>query len=206
MHRRPARRVRSSAARRSSKMRPVAGAIETARARSTSGAGAGVLVAALVGGMVVSISKKSADTEAKNSADQTSNAWPRPGRVNVQTVDGVSDADLRADSPYHHPLAPGDLVNGTRKDRLGNRHRQAGDHRAEPQRRVSWDGGKRCTTAHAHATGVLKWSPDQRTYTLGAIFASGTSRCPRLGRVRTTGTVIAYGNGQKYTGRPSKIR
>lgn len=172
------------------------------------GIGAGVLVAALVGGLIaLSLSKKTSNTPATNTADQTTNALAQTwDGLTGQTVDGVS-AQTNEQLKYHIHSHLAIYVNGKQKAV------PAGIGIVKPWTTeplnggIFVDGGKQLYYLHTHdSTGVLHVeSPTSDTYTLGQIFAEWHQPLSTAEVGPATGTVIAYVNGQKYTGDPSKI-
>jgi len=172
------------------------------------GIGAGVLVAALVGGLIaLSLSKKSSGTPATDTADQTTNALAQTwDGLTGQTVNGVS-AQTNEQLKYHIHSHLAIYVNGKQKAV------PAGIGIVKPWTTeplnggIFVDGGKQLYYLHTHdATGVLHVeSPTSNTYTLGQIFAEWHQPLSTSEVGPATGTVIAYVNGQKYTGDPSNI-
>jgi hypothetical protein len=174
------------------------------------GIGAGVLVLALVGGLVaLALSKKSSDTAATNKADQTTNALAQTwDGLTGQTVDGVS-AQTSEQLAYHIHAHLAIYVNGAAKAV------PAGIGIVKPwstqpvgDGSIFVNGGKQIYYLHTHDnTGVLHIeSPNSATYTLGQIFAEWNQPISSSQIGSATGTVTAYVNGVKYTGDPSTIK
>jgi|SRR5882757_5660571 hypothetical protein len=173
------------------------------------GIGAGVLVAALVGGLIaLALSKTNAKTAATNTADQTTNALAQTwDGLTGQTVDGVS-AQTTEQLVYHIHAHLAIYVNGTAKavpSGIGIVKPWTTQTLSDGSTFV--DGGKQIYYLHTHdSTGVLHIeSPSQATYTLGQIFAEWNQPLSATQVGPDTGTVIVYVNGTKYTGDPSKI-
>jgi hypothetical protein len=178
--------------------------------RTYFGIGAGVLVAALVGGLVwLSLSKKNSDVAATNTADQTTNALAQTwGGLTGQTVDGVS-AQTSEQLAYHIHAHLAIYVNGAAKAV------PAGIGIVKPwstqpvgDGSIFVNGGKQIYYLHTHDnTGVLHIeSPTSAIYTLGQIFAEWNQPLSSAQVGPAKGTVIAYVNGVKYTGDPSTIK
>jgi hypothetical protein len=173
------------------------------------GVGAGVLVAALVGGLVaLELSKNDDKVAASNTADQTTNALAQAwDGLTGQTVDGVS-AQTTEQLAYHIHSHLAIYINGKQKAV------PAGIGIVKPwsteplsDGTIFVDGGKQLYYLHTHdSTGVLHVeSPNEQTYTLGQIFAEWNQPLSSTQIGPDSGTVIAYVNGKKYTGDPSKI-
>lgn len=171
--------------------------------------GAGVLVAALVGGLTwLGLSKSSNSTPAADT-NLTANALASPWNgLNGQTVDGVS-AQTSEQLAYHIHSHLAIYVNGVQKAV------PAGIGIVQPwQTQQLQDGstfivgGSQIYYLHTHdSTGVLHVeSPSQSLYTLGQVFAEWNQPLSETQVGPDTGSVIAYVNNQKYTGDPSKIQ
>jgi hypothetical protein len=173
------------------------------------GIGAGVLVAALVGGLTwLGLSKSNNSTAPNTPTDVTANSLAAPwGGLTGQTVDGVS-AQTTEQLVYHIHAHLAIYVNGTQKAV------PAGIGIVQPwQTQQLQDGstfiggGSKIYYLHTHdSTGVLHIeSPNQGTYKLGQVFAEWNQPLSETQVGPATGSVIAYLNGQKYTGDPSQI-
>lgn len=173
------------------------------------GIGAGVLVAVLVGGLVwLGVSKSSSSTPANNT-NQTANALAQTwDGLNGQTVDGVS-AQTSEQLVYHIHAHLAIYVNGTQKAVPGGIGIvQPWQTSQEQDGSTFIDGGKQIYYLHTHdSSGIIHIeSPTQTTYTLGQVFAEWNQPISETQIGPATGSVIAYVNGQKYTGDPSKIQ
>ncbi len=173
------------------------------------GIGSGALVAVLVAGLVwLGVSKSDSSTPADNTANQTQNALAQAwSGLNGQTVDGVS-AQTAEQLVYHIHAHLAIYVNGTQKAV------PAGIGIVQPWQTSPLQdgsmfvgGGKQIYYLHTHDnTGILHVeSPTQTTYTLGQVFAEWNQPLSETQVGPATGSVIAYVNGHKYTGDPSKI-
>ena len=172
------------------------------------GIGAGVLVAALVGGLTWLGLSKSNNSTAPTNQNVTANALAAPwSGLTGQTVDGVS-AQTTEQLVYHIHAHLAIYVNGTQKAV------PAGIGIAQPwQTQQLQDGstfvagGSKIYYLHVHdSTGVIHIeSPTQATYNLGQVFAEWNQPLSETQVGPATGSVITYVNGQKYTGDPSQI-
>jgi hypothetical protein len=172
------------------------------------GIGAGVLVLALVGGLVALAMSKSNNSAPNAPTDVTANSLAAPwGGLTGQTVDGVS-AQTSEQLAYHIHSHLAIYVNGTQKAV------PAGIGIVQPWQTEQLsdgstfiDGGSKIYYLHTHdSTGVLHVeSPNQNTYKLGQVFAEWNQPLSETQVGPATGSVIAYVNGQKYSGDPSQI-
>jgi hypothetical protein len=174
------------------------------------GVGAGVLVLVLVAGLIaLALSKKNNSTAATNSADNTPNALAQAwDGLNGQTVDGVS-AQTQEQVAYHIHAHLAIFVNGKQKAVPGGIGIVKPWSSQPQQDGTSFiQGGKQIYYLHTHdSSGVLHVeSPTTQTYTLGQIFAEWNQPLSETQVGPATGSVIAYVNGQKYAGDPSKIK
>jgi hypothetical protein len=172
------------------------------------GVGAGALVAVLVAGLVVlGLSKSNSSTPANNS-NQTPNALAQTwDGLTGQTVDGVS-AQTSEQLVYHIHAHLAIYVNGTQKAVPGGIGiTQPWQTSQEQDGSTFIDGGKQIYYVHTHdSSGIIHIeSPTQTEYTLGQVFAEWNQPLSETQVGPATGSVIAYVNGQKYTGDPSKI-
>jgi hypothetical protein len=171
------------------------------------GIGAGVLVLALAGGLTwLGLSKSNNPTPPDNSV--TSNALASPWNgLTGQTVDGVS-AQTTEQLAYHIHSHLAIYVNGTQKAvPAGIGIVQPWQTQQEQDGSTFVGGGKAIYYVHVHdSTGIIHVeSPNQNKYTLGQVFAEWNQPLSETQVGPATGSVIAYVNGQKYTGDPSQI-
>ena len=171
--------------------------------------GAGVLVAALVGGLTwLGLSKSSNSAAAATNDNVTANALASPWNgLTGQTVDGVS-AQNSEQLAYHIHSHLAIYVNGVQKAvPAGIGIVQPWQTEQEQDGSTFIDGGSKIYYLHTHdSTGVLHVeSPNQNTYTLGQVFAEWNQPLSETQVGPATGSVIAYVNNQKYTGDPSSI-
>ncbi len=172
------------------------------------GIGAGVLVAALVGGLIALSLSKDTKSAPATDTDATSGALAQVwSGLTGQTVDGVS-AQTQEQLAYHIHSHLAIYVNGKQEAV------PAGIGIVKPWQTENLsdgslfvDGGKQIYYLHTHDnTGVLHVeSPNTATYTLGQIFAEWNQPLSSSQVGPASGAVTAYVNGQKYTGDPSKI-
>lgn len=172
------------------------------------GIGAGVLVAALVGGLfALNLTKKNNSTPPTNT-DATSGALAQTwDGLTGQTVDGVS-AQTAEQVAYHIHAHLAIYVNGKQEAV------PAGIGIVKPWSTqplsgggVFVNGGKQIYYLHTHdSTGVLHVeSPTTSVYKLGQIFAEWNQPLSSSQVGPASGTVTAYVNGKKFTGDPSTI-
>lgn len=171
------------------------------------GIGAGVLVAALVGGLTwLGLSKSNGSTPPDNNVTSNALASPWSG-LTGQTVDGVS-AQTTEQLAYHIHSHLAIYVNGTQKAvPAGIGIVQPWQTQQEQDGSTFIGGGKAIYYVHVHdSTGIIHVeSPNQNKYTLGQVFAEWNQPLSETQVGPATGSVIAYVNGQKYTGDPSQI-
>jgi hypothetical protein len=172
------------------------------------GIGAGVLVAALVGGLVwLGLSKSDSSSPPDNTASGNTLAQPWNG-LTGQSVDGVS-AQTAEQLAYHIHSHLAIYVNGQQKAVPGGIGIvQPWQTQQEQDGSTFIAGGKQIYYLHTHdSSGILHVeSPTQSTYTLGQVFAEWNQPLSETQVGPATGSVIAYVNGQKYNGDPSKIQ
>ncbi len=173
------------------------------------GIGAGVLVLALVAGLVaLALSKKNNSTPAaatNTTPNALAQAWDG---LTGQTVDGVS-AQTQEQVAYHIHAHLAIYVNGAQKAvpaGIGIVKPWTTENLSDGSQFV--DGGKQIYYLHTHdSTGVLHVeSPTTKTYTLGQIFAEWNQPLSTSQVGPASGNVTVYVNGQKYTGDPSTIQ
>lgn len=171
------------------------------------GIGAGVLVLALVGGLTwLGLSKKNNSTPPDNNVTSNALAAPWSG-LTGQTVDGVS-AQTTEQLAYHIHSHLAIYVDGKQKAvPAGIGIVQPWQTQQEQDGSTFIGGGKAIYYVHVHdSSGVLHVeSPTQNTYSLGQVFAEWNQPLSETQVGPATGSVIAYVNGQKYTGDPSQI-
>ncbi|MBS2963584.1 hypothetical protein KGA66_11035 [Actinocrinis puniceicyclus] len=173
------------------------------------GVGAGVLVLLLVAGLsALALSKKNGSTPAASTADSTPNALAQTwDGLTGQTVDGVS-AQTEEQVAYHIHSHLEIFVNGKQKAvPAGIGIVKPWSTQPQNGGNVFIEGGKQIYYLHTHdSSGVLHVeSPTTQTYTLGQLFAEWNQPLSETQVGPATGSVIAYVNGQKYAGDPSKI-
>jgi hypothetical protein len=171
------------------------------------GIGAGVLVAALVGGLVwLSISKSdSSGPTASGPANALAPVW---GGLNGQSVDGVS-ANTSEQLAYHIHAHLAIYVNGTAKTvPWGIGISQPWQTTDDGNGGTFVEGGKAFYYLHTHDdSGVIHIeSPTQVTYTLGQFFAEWHQPLSATQIGPDKGAVTAYINGTKVSGDPSAIQ
>ncbi|HXR72266.1 hypothetical protein [Actinocrinis sp.] len=173
------------------------------------GVGAGVLVLALVAGLIaLALSKKNNNTPAAQT-NTTPNALAQTwDGLTGQTVDGVS-AQTQEQLAYHIHAHLAIYVNGKQKlvpAGIGIVKPWTTEQLQDGSQFV--DGGKQLYYLHTHdSSGVLHVeSPTTKEYTLGQIFAEWNQPLSTGQVGPASGTVITYVNGQKYTGNPSDIK
>lgn len=170
--------------------------------------GASALVVVLVAVLVWLAMSKSDNSTPAAQTDTTPNALAQTwDGLTGQTVDGVS-AQTQEQVAYHIHEHLAIYVNGKQKQV------PAGIGIVKPWTTQTMqdgsqfvEGGKQIYYLHTHDdSGVLHVeSPTNRTYTLGQIFAEWNQPLSKSQVGPASGTVIAYVNGQKYTGDPARI-
>jgi len=173
------------------------------------GIGAGVLVLALVGGLTwLGLSKSNNSTAPNSDTNVTANSLAAPwSGLAGQTVDGVS-AQTTEQLAYHIHSHLAIYVNGKQKAvPAGIGIVQPWQTQQEQDGSTFIGGGKAIYYVHVHdSTGIIHVeSPNQNKYTLGQVFAEWNQPLSETQVGPATGSVIAYVNGQKYTGDPSQI-
>ncbi|HEV3172606.1 MAG TPA: hypothetical protein VGZ32_19835 [Actinocrinis sp.] len=173
------------------------------------GIGAGVLVAALVGGLVwLSVSKSSSSSSGPAPTGPAGALAPVWTGLTGQSIDGVS-ANTSEQLAYHIHAHLAIYINGAAKTVPW------GIGIAQPWQTQSESDGSTFVTSggafyylHTHDdTGVIHIeSPVQVTYTLGQFFAEWNQKLSANQIGSYTGPVTAYINGTKVSGDPSAIQ
>jgi hypothetical protein len=179
------------------------------------GVGIGVLVAALVGGLIVlAINRGNTDT-ATAAASESANAQvgesnllaPTWSGVKGQSIDGVSSNQMEQ-LAYHIHAHLAIYVNGTQKTvPYGIGIEQPWT--TEPDNGSEFvDSGAAFYYLHTHDdTGVIHIeSPNSTQYTLGQFFAEWNQTLSSTQIGDNTGAVTTFVNGAKFTGDPSTIK
>jgi len=172
------------------------------------GIGAGVLVAALIGGLVwLSISKSSSDNgpTASGPANSLAPVW---GGLTGQTVDNVS-ANTTEQLAYHIHAHLAIYINGAAKNvPWGIGIAQPWQTTDDGNGGTFVETGKAFYYLHTHDdSGVIHIeSPTQVTYTLGQFFAEWHQPLSATQIGPYKGAVTAYINGTKVSGDPSSIQ
>ena len=185
------------------------------RRKTAWGTGIGVLVAALVGGLIVlSIhtgNKDAAAVAASESANSTvgeSNLLaPTWSGLKGQTIDGVGTNTMEQ-TAYHIHAHLAIYINGTQKTvPYGIGIQQPWSTEADGSSEFV-DSGASFYYLHTHDdTGVIHIeSPTNTQYTLGQFFAEWNQKLSSTQIGSNKGTVTVYVNGSKYTGDPSSIK
>ncbi len=178
------------------------------------GTGVGVLVAALVGGLVaLFMSQNHKDnTQAAAAASSSSQVGesnllaPVWSGLTGQTVDGVGDNQMEQ-TAYHIHAHLAIYINGKQYTvPYGIGIEQPWSTEADGTSEFV-DSGAAFYYLHTHDdTGVIHIeSPTTKTYTLGQFFAEWNQPLSTTQIGSYTGSVITYVNGSKYTGDPSSI-
>ena len=178
------------------------------------GTGVGVLVAALVGGLVaLFMSQNHKDnTQAAAAASSSSQVGesnllaPVWSGLTGQTVDGVGDNQMEQ-TAYHIHAHLAIYINGKQYTvPYGIGIEQPWSTEADGTSEFV-DSGAAFYYLHTHDdTGVIHIeSPTTKTYTLGQFFAEWNQQLSTTQIGSHTGSVITYVNGSKYTGDPSSI-
>jgi hypothetical protein len=173
------------------------------------GIGAGVLVAALVGGLVwLSVSKSNSSSSGPAPTGPAGALAPIWTGLTGQSIDGVS-ANTSEQLAYHIHAHLAIYINGAAKTVPW------GIGIAQPWQTQSESDGSTFVTSggafyylHTHDdTGVIHIeSPVQVTYTLGQFFAEWNQKLSANQIGSYTGPVTAYINGTKVSGDPSAIQ
>jgi hypothetical protein len=178
------------------------------------GTGVGVLVAALVGGLVALFMSQSHKDNAQAAA--ASSASSQVGESNLlapvwsglkgQTIDGVSSNQMEQ-LAYHIHAHLAIFINGKQYTvPYGVGIEQPWTTEADGSSEFV-DSGAAFYYLHTHDdTGVIHIeSPTSKTYNLGQFFAEWNQPLSATQIGSHTGSVITYVNGSKYTGDPSNI-
>jgi hypothetical protein len=179
------------------------------------GVGIGVLVAALVGGLIaLSISTNNTDSA---SAAASESAGAQAGESNLlaptwsgvkgQTIDGVSSNAIEQ-LKYHIHAHLAIYINGAQKTipyGIGIEQPWTMDQQSTTP---FVDSGAAFYYLHTHDdTGVIHIeSPDSTIYTLGQFFAEWNQTLSSTQIGSSQGAVTAFVNGTKVTGDPSTIK
>ena len=174
------------------------------------GVGVGVLVAALVGGLIalaLSQNKKdAAATDASNQTGESNLLAPVWDGLKGQTIDGVSDNTME-ETAYHIHAHLAIYINGKQYTvPYGIGIEQPWSTEADGSSEFV-DSGAAFYYLHTHDdTGVIHIeSPTSKTYTLGQFFAEWNQTLSATQVGSHTGSLITYVNGSKYSGDPSNI-
>jgi hypothetical protein len=185
------------------------------RRKTAWGVGIGVLVAALIGGLIVlAISTKNKDN-ATAAASESANATvgesnllgPTWSGLKGQTIDGVSSNQIEQ-LAYHIHAHLAIYVNGTQKTvPYGIGIEQPWSTEADGSSEFV-NSGAAFYYLHTHDdSGVIHIeSPTQTYYTLGQFFAEWNQPLSSTQIGSYTGTVTVFVNGAKYTGDPASIK
>jgi hypothetical protein len=179
------------------------------------GVGIGVLVAALVGGLIaLSIHTNNKDTataaasESANSTIGEANLLaPTWGGVKGQSIDGVSSNQMEQ-LAYHIHAHLAIYINGTQKTvPYGIGIEQPWSTEADGSSEFV-DSGAAFYYLHTHDdTGVIHIeSPNKTLYTLGQFFAEWNQPLSSTQIGTYKGAVTVLVNGAKYTGDPANIQ
>ena len=179
------------------------------------GVGIGVLVAALVGGLIaLSINRNSTDAanvaaseSAGAQAGESNLLAPTWSGVKGQEIDGVSSNQMEQ-LAYHIHAHLAIYINGAQKTvpyGIGIEQPWTMD----PQSSTPFvDSGAAFYYLHTHDdTGVIHIeSPNSTIYTLGQFFAEWNQTLSSTQIGTNSGAVTTYVNGAKFTGDPSTIK
>jgi hypothetical protein len=185
------------------------------RRKTSWGVGIGVLVAALVGGLIVlsihTNNKDTAATAASESANSTigeSNLLaPTWSGLKGQTIDGVGSNQMEQ-LAYHIHAHLAIYINGTQKTvPYGIGIEQPWSTEADGSSEFV-DSGAAFYYLHTHDdTGVIHIeSPNSTLYTLGQFFSEWNQPLSSSQIGSYKGAVTVFVNGAKYTGDPSTIK
>jgi hypothetical protein len=178
------------------------------------GTGVGVLVAALVGGLIALFMSQSHkdNTQAAAAASSSSQVGesnllaPVWSGLKGQTIDGVSSNQMEQ-LAYHIHAHLAIFINGKQYTvPYGVGIEQPWTTEADGSSEFV-DSGAAFYYLHTHDdTGVIHIeSPTSKTYNLGQFFAEWNQPLSATQIGSYTGSVITYVNGSKYTGDPSNI-
>ena len=186
------------------------------RRKTAWGVGIGVLVAALVGGLVaLSIHRTDADAAtvaaSESANDQTGESGllaPVWSGLKGQAIDGVSSNQMEQ-LAYHIHAHLAIFINGTQKTvPYGIGIEQPWSTEAQSDGSEFVDSGAAFYYLHTHDdSGVIHIeSPNTTQYTLGQFFAewNQTLSSDQIGTY--TGAVTTFVNGAKYAGDPASIK
>jgi hypothetical protein len=185
------------------------------RRKTAWGVGIGVLVAALIGGLIVLAMnvnhKDSANAAASQSAasvvGESNLLAPTWSGLKGQTIDGVSSNQIEQ-LAYHIHAHLAIYVNGTQKTvPYGIGIEQPWSTQADGSSEFV-NSGAAFYYLHTHDdTGVIHIeSPTQTLYTLGQFFAEWNQPLSSTQIGSYTGAVTVFVNGAKYTGNPASIQ
>ena len=185
------------------------------RRKTAWGVGIGVLVAALIGGLIVlAINVNHKDTVQANASQSAASVVgesnllaPTWSGLKGQTIDGVGSNQMEQ-LAYHIHAHLAIYVNGTQKTiPYGIGIEEPWSTEADGSSEFV-DSGAAFYYLHTHDdTGVIHIeSPTSALYTLGQFFAewNQTLSSDQIGTY--TGAVTTYVNGTKYTGDPASIK
>lgn len=185
------------------------------RRKTAWGVGIGVLVAALIGGLIVlAINVNHKDTVQANASQSAASVVgesnllaPTWSGLKGQTIDGVGSNQMEQ-LAYHIHAHLAIYVNGSQKTvPYGIGIEQPWSTQADGSSEFV-DSGAAFYYLHTHDdTGVIHIeSPTQTLYTLGQFFAewNQTLSSTQIGSYK--GAVTVFVNGAKYTGDPASIQ
>jgi hypothetical protein len=185
------------------------------RRKTAWGTGIGVLVAAVVGGLVMfSINRSNADAASVSASESASSQVgesnllaPTWSGLKGQVIDGVSSNQMEQ-LAYHVHAHLAIYINGTQKTvPYGIGIEQPWSTESDGDSEFV-DSGAAFYYLHTHDdTGVIHIeSPTQKLYTLGQFFAewNQTLSSDQIGQY--TGAVTTFVNGSKYSGDPADIQ
>ena len=178
------------------------------------GTGVGVLVAALVGGLVALFANQThndnvqaaAAASASSQVGESDLLAPVWSGLKGQTIDGVSSNQMEQ-LAYHIHAHLAIFINGKQMTvPYGVGIEQPWSTEADGNSEFV-DSGAAFYYLHTHDdTGVIHIeSPTSKQYTLGQFFAEWNQPLSTTQIGKYTGSVIVYVNGAKYTGDPSNI-
>jgi hypothetical protein len=179
------------------------------------GVGIGVLVAALVGGLIVLAINRGNTDSATAAASESANAQvgesnllaPTWSGVKGQSIDGVSSNQMEQ-LAYHIHAHLAIYINGTQKTvPYGIGIEQPWS--TQPDNGSEFvDSGAAFYYLHTHDdTGVIHIeSPNSTQYTLGQFFAEWNQTLSSTQIGQYSGAVTTFVNGAKFTGDPSSIK
>ncbi len=185
------------------------------RRKTAWGVGIGVLVAALIGGLIaLAIKTNHKDTVAANASQSAASVVgesnllaPTWSGLKGQTIDGVSSNQMEQ-LAYHIHAHLAIYVNGSQKTvPYGIGIEQPWSTQADGSSEFV-NSGAAFYYLHTHDdTGVIHIeSPTQKLYTLGQFFAEWNQPVSSTQIGSYTGAVTVFVNGAKYTGDPASIQ